>query len=514
MFVGGLFVGLLIGACAGALVAWLAGRARYAGDLAAVRAGSQENERMGQVLLAEKQAAWADASARLDETARRLSGVLSEAERREEDLAAARAANAGLRAANAALEARAEEERRAAAEKLDLLESVARQADVALREAFESLSSDALRRNNASFLELARETLGAFQQHASGDLERRQQAIDALVQPVRETLSKFEAKIDDVEKARVDAYATLQQQVRTLGETQQHLHEETSNLVKALRAPAVRGRWGEIQLRRVVEMAGMLEHCDFNEQQTIASDDGRFRPDLVVRLPGGRVIVVDAKTPLDAYLAALEARDDVLRAELLQRHAKQVREHVAKLSSKQYWGQLSPTPDFVFMFIPGETFFSAALQQDPALIEYGVAQRVMLASPTTLITLLQTVAYGWRQEQIEQNAQQISALGRTLYERLQTMASHFDEVGRKLDGTVEAYNRTIGSLESRVLVQARRFGELGVATTNELPELTTVDRSSRALRPSSMPLLEDTVDSTDDADIDKPPEFLAADARS
>ncbi len=518
MFVGGLFLGLALGGAFGAALVWAATRARYAGDLAAARGGALENERMSQVLLAEAQRGCADAKARHEEGALRVAEMTAELERRAQDYDALRVVAAASNAARADVQARLEEERRAGAEKVAELRQIAAQAERTLREAFESLSSEALRRNNQSFLELAKETLASYQEQATGELERRKQAIDALVQPVRETLDRFDAKIQDVEKARLEAYSSLREQVVALGATQQTLHAETSNLVKALRAPNVRGRWGEIQLRRVVELAGMLEHCDFSEQQTVTSEDGRFRPDVVVRMPGGRVVVVDAKTPLDAYIAALEAPDEVMRNELLRRHARQVRDHVAKLSSKQYWAQFAQTPDFVFMFIPGETFFSAALQQDPGLIEYALEQKVTLASPTTLISMLQAVAYGWRQEQVEENAQQISALGRTLYERLQTMAGHFENVGRSLDRTVDEYNKTVGSLEGRVMVQARRFSELGVSTQAELPELTTVDRTTRALRASSIPLAldapEDELEDSDEpADIDAPPEFLAADVR-
>ena len=252
----------------------------------------------------------------------------------------------------------------------------------------------------------------------------------------------------------------------------------------------------------------MIEHCDFNEQQTTTGEDGRIRPDLVVRLPGNRTVVVDAKTPLDAYMSAHEATDDITRIEHLRRHARQVRDHISKLSSKQYWSQFEQSPDFVLMFLPGEAFFSAALEHDPTLIEYGLERRVFLTSPTTLITHLRSAAYGWRQEQIEQSAQAISALGRALYERLQVMASHFDDMRRHLDRTVDAYNRTAASLETRVMVSARRFGELGVTTQAEIPEVALIDRTARAMQ--SLPLL-DAPDAGVPDNIDAPPEFLTAD---
>ncbi len=354
---------------------------------------------------------------------------------------------------------RAEEQARASAEKLKLLAD----AEASLSNAFKALSAKALESNNQSFLQLANESLERFQQKATGDLEARQKAVDALVQPIRESLQKVDGKLGEMEKSRESAYSALNEQLRGLVETHlPMLRSETSNLVKALRQPTVRGRWGEIQLKRVVEMAGMLDHCDFIEQQSTTTEDGRLRPDLIVKLPGGKQIIIDAKAPVAAYLEAAEATDDDARQLHLARHAQQVRTHMTALGRKAYWDSFNPTPEPVIMFLPGEMFFSAALQADPGLIEFGVNEKVVPATPTTLISLLRAVAYGWRQEALALNAQEVAGLGKQLFERISTLAAHWGDVGQRLGKAVDAYNKSIVTLESRVLVTTRRFAELKV----------------------------------------------------
>ncbi len=382
-----------------------------------------------------------------------------------------------LVAGKARLESTLELERKASNEKIELVT----RAGEELRNAFKAMAADALKSNNLSFLTLAKESLERFQVQAQGDLETRQKAVAELVTPVRDSLNKVDAQIQQLEIERGKAYSALHTQVQSLITTQKELQEETGNLVRALRTPNVRGRWGEIQLRRVVEIAGMLPYCDFAEQETVTTESGRLRPDLVVKLPGGKNVVVDAKTPLQAFLDAFETDDENARRACLAAHARQVRDHMNTLSGKKYWEQFESTPEFVVMFLPGETFFSAALEQDSGLIEHGVLSRVIPASPTTLIALLKAINYGWNQEKLARNAQRISDLGKELHERLRLLASHVAAVGSGLDRAVESYNKAVGSLESRVLVSARKFAELGASVAEDIPELEPIETTAREL---------------------------------
>ncbi len=348
------------------------------------------------------------------------------------------------------------------------------QAERTLTDTFKSLASDTLRQSSGDFLKLAEEKLKAAQDIASKDFEAREKKIDDLVKPARDSLAKLDEELRKMENDRRGVEGQLTEQLRNLG-------AQTGKLFDALRTPSVRGRWGEIQLKRVVEIAGMVEHCDFFEQEMQTTESGRQRPDLRIQLPGNKNVVVDSKVPLKAYLEAMECPDEATRALKLGEHANQIRTHVTQLSSKSYWDACKPTPEFVVLFLPGEMFFSAALQSDAALIEDAAARKVILATPTTLIALLKAVSYGWRQEQLAENAEHISELGQELHERVATMASYLARLGGALGKAVEEFNNTARSMESRVLVSTRRFKELGVASKKEVEELPFIEIAPRKL---------------------------------
>jgi len=410
-------------------------------------------------------------------TSARLSEREEDLERTASELNRERESRIDLQSRLSGFEAGREEERRSAEEKLKLLQDA--QKDLLVQ--FEALSHKALKSNNEQFLQIAKGQVEKLVLEAEKSQQKRSTEMQKLVDPLKESLKTVTSQIGEIEKERVKAYSSLTEQVKGLSQAQAQLQKEAGNLVTALRKPTVRGRWGEIQLRRVVELAGMLDYCDFEEQHSIQTDDGRLRPDLIIHLPGDKIIVVDAKAPLEAYLDSIEAEDEAVRSVGMQRHAEQIRTHVKQLSAKAYHDQFDMSPDMVVLFLPGESFFYAALTEDPSLIEYGVDRSVIIATPTTLIALLRAVAYGWRQERIAENAQQISSLGQELYERIVVMVDHFSAVGKRLDSAVSSYNKAVGSMESRVLVSARKFKEMGVGSTKDVDSIEPVETAARRL---------------------------------
>ena len=364
-----------------------------------------------------------------------------------------------------------------------------------LVEDFQSISTRSLLDNNQRFVELARASMETFQAQANGQLDLRQQAIQELVAPLKGSLQKYESQVSEMERKREQAYGGLRQYLESVTATQCELRKETGDLAKALRSPNVRGKWGEMTLQRVLELSGMVEHCDFQSQESVPSGESRLRPDVIVDLPNGRRIVIDAKVPLDSYLKAVEAESDREKEKLMEAHCRQLRRHVTTLAAKTYWDELEGSPEFVVLFIPLESLFSAALRHDPELAENAVQKRVVLATPNTLIALLRAVEFGWKQQQLARNAEEVSTLGKELYDRLLTMSGHLTQLGTQLERAVQAYNKTAGSFESRVLVQARRFQDLGVSAKDDLPQAVWIESTPRRPDQDEHPESADAEDS-------------------
>jgi DNA recombination protein RmuC len=445
--ISGLIVGLLVGIVAGVVVGLLA------------RSGHVARTRTAEA---------------------RLADALAATQRLTNEQAGLQQQTATVRAEAARLAAQLEHERTINQERAAGFEETRQQ----LTGEFARLSGEALRKNNEQFLQLADTKLNETRSAAEGELGKRQEAIEQLLKPIGEQLGKYDDGMRRLEVERQRAYTTLTEQMQQLSTSHDHLQKETRNLVTALRAPQTRGRWGELQLRRVVQMAGMLERCDFDEQVTSSSDQGRFRPDMVVHLPGGKNVAVDAKVPMQAFLDANEVEDETTRRMHLANHGRQLKAHVDALAKKEYWKQVDPSPEFVVAFVPGDPLLTAALEHEPGLMEHAVANHVLLATPTSLIALLRAVAYGWQQDAMAESAREVQLLGAELYQRLSVLGDHFAGVGKGLNGAVSAYNKAVGSLEGRVLVTARRFADMGVIGTGEkdIAPPITVDAVTRDLQ--------------------------------
>ncbi len=380
-----------------------------------------------------------------------------------------------LREDNARLQAELDGERRSAIEKGVALEQVREN----LAGTFSTMASEALKHNSGEFLRLAQENLKQFHVQAQGEMIQREKAVENLVKPIREALEKTEKQIQEVEKSRAEAYGSLTKHLESMADAHRMLQGETRNLVQALRRPEVRGQWGEMTLKRLAELAGMVEHCDFFEQEQVRTEEGSLRPDMIVRMPDGRDIIVDAKTPLDAYLSAIEAGDDETRRKEMERHARKVRERVRELSAKAYWQQFKNTPDFVVLFIPGEQFLSAALELDRKLLEDALIDKVILATPTSFVALLRAVGYGWRQQALAENAEQIRKLGEELYGRVATFTEHLGRLGKGLESSVSHFNKAVGTFDTRVLPSMRRFNEMGISAKKELADVAQIEIAAR-----------------------------------
>ena len=458
---------LIIGIVVGGLVVWFLAKSRVQG-LYTKQIADLQVSYLTQVTDLEKRASGAEA---------RIEELRQQIEQRDSEINQIRNELGTEKQLKVEAHTRLEESQKNLDEQKSLLEAMKTE----MTDTFNALSSAALKSSSEDFLRLASEHLGKVVVETKGKLGEHQAAIDGLIKPLHEALKRYEEQVRLIEESRHKAYGSLEEQLRALASTHEQLQKETSNLVSALKKPQVRGRWGEITLRRVAELSGMSVHCDFTEQISVETESGRLRPDMMVHLPMEREIVVDAKVSLDAYLDALSASTDDERKAKMDKHAQQVRAHMNRLGSKEYWSQFKQSPEFVVLFIPGESFLSSALDVDSTLIEDGIQKRVIIATPTTFIALLRAIAYGWRQEQITKNAQEISILGKELYERIHTLVKHFVDVGSAIGKAMDSYNKVIGSMELRVLPSVRKFKELGVTGAEEIPVLEQIDKTPRSL---------------------------------